>query len=519
MNGSLGRTHSTRRPIPQPPRPRRWPVSVLALLVYSLFVLGFSLFAGKQLYDWARGVAVRTHPLPQIDQVAQIQPEPSPGQPPRSESPGEQVTGAASREDPNRQPVSQQNLPFTQLNILLLGTDGRRDEKTPPRTDTIIVATLDLAHQRAGIISLPRDLWVPIPGYDITTKINTAYTIGENRGYPGGGAQLTKDTVSSFIGRPIEYYVRINFQAFVEFVDLIGGIDVDVPETIHDEKYPTDDYGYQVFHIEAGRQHMDGETALKYVRTRNTDNDYKRAQRQQLVIRAILNKVLQADMIPTLVAKAPQLLATMRNSIDTDIPLSTAVDLANYIRQHSLREMRQLVLDNRFGVESYSDEGAWILIPDRSRIRPALNQFFETPRELLAAGPTIPANSVASAIAQQVTDPDPQDPHTVDDVTAARLEILNGTGYPGVTDRVRALLEERGWQVVRVGEADRSDYRRTLLVNYRASDELVQRVGQDLSLQSNLPKLNGLIISDTVDLRIVVGQDFLKNVLGDTDQP
>ncbi len=518
MNGSLGRRHSTRTPIPQPPRPRRWPISVLALLAYSALVFGVSLFAGKQLYDWARDVAVRTHPLPQIDQLVQSRQGPS-AEPIATGGSDEDVAVRSSQGTQHPQPVaSQESLPFTRLNILLLGTDGRRDEKTPPRTDTIIVATLDLAHQRAGIISLPRDLWVPIPGYDITTKINTAYTIGENRGYPGGGAQLTKDTVSSFIGRPIEYYVRINFQAFVEFVDLIGGIDVDVPETIHDEKYPTEDYGYQVFHIEAGRQHMDGATALKYVRTRNTDNDYKRAQRQQQVIRAILNKVLQADMIPTLVAKAPQLLATMRDSIDTDIPLSTAVDLANYIRQHSLREMRQLVLDNRFGVESYSDEGAWILIPDRSRIRPALNDFFETPQDLLATAPPIPANNVASAIAQQVTDPDPQDPHTVDDVTTARVEILNGTGYPGVADRVRTLLEKRGWQVVRVGEADRSDYRRTLLVNYRASDELVQRVGQDLSFQSNLPKLNGLIISDTVDLRIVVGQDFLKNVLGDTDQ-
>jgi LCP family protein required for cell wall assembly len=482
-------------------------------------ILGFALVAATYLYSWARGVAIATHPVPQLSGVAINNAAGSAA----LTAEDNQAQSSAAGHPLNGQPAGQQaaasrGLPFGRINILLLGTDERPQEAAPPRTDTMMVVSLDLEQGTAGMISLPRDLWVPIPGYDVTTKINTAYSIGENRGYPGGGPQLAKDTVSGFIGRPVEYYVRVNFNAFVQFVDLIGGIDIDVPETIHDERYPTSDYGYEVFHIDAGRQHLDGSTALKYVRTRNVDNDYKRAARQQQVIEAVVNKVLQADMIPTLIARAPQLLSTMRDSVGTDMPLAVATNLANYLRQNSLREVRQVILDNRYGTESYSDDGAWILIPDRSRIRPVLNDFFDTPHNSLLAVDNISSEQVASVIAQQVTDPQPTNQDDITDPSAVRLEILNGTGYPGIAARTRELLEQRGWQVVSIGDADRSDYRRTLVVNYHASPQLIDRIGTDLALQSNLPKLNGLIISDTVDLRIVIGQDFVQNVLNDVNQ-
>ena len=142
----------------------------------------------------------------------------------------------------------------------------------------MLLLTLDLRRQTAGMISLPRDLWVPIPGYNLTSKINTAYAIGEQRGYRrGGGPQLAKDTVSSFIGQPVQFYLQADFNGFVRFVDEIGGVTINVPQTIHDPEYPTSDYGYQTFHLEAGQQTLDGQTALKYARTRNMDSDYGRA--------------------------------------------------------------------------------------------------------------------------------------------------------------------------------------------------------------------------------------------------
>jgi LCP family protein required for cell wall assembly len=354
----------------------------------------------------------------------------------------------------------------------------------------MILLSLDPQSETAGILSLPRDLWIPIPGFGFSTKINTAYTIGETRDYPGGGAQLAKDSISSFVGQPVQYYLRVNFRGFVELVDIIGGIDIVVPETIHDEKYPTDDYGYETFHLDAGKQHLDGETALQFVRTRNTDDDYSRARRQQLVIRAMADKVLRADMLPTLLPKLPRLLYTMRSSIETDIPMALQLEFANYVRGSSLREVRQLVLDSQFGEETYSEEGAWILRPNRVKVLSALAEFFEH-GETTADGRTAVA----------LTDP-----------AWVRIEILNGTGEPGAAARARDLLQSQGWKVVSIGDADRSDYGRTIIVNYGVPEELVARVGVDLDLEPELSSLHGLSLSSAVDVRIVVGRDVLERI-------
>jgi LCP family protein required for cell wall assembly len=345
--------------------------------------------------------------------------------------------------------------------------------------------TLDPQNQTAGLLSLPRDLWIPIPGLGYSSKINTAFQLGESVGYPGGGRQLAKDTVSSFIGQPVQYYVRVNFDGFEELVDLIGGVDVVVPTTIHDEQYPTSDYGYQTFHLDAGTQHLDGETALKYVRTRNVDDDYSRARRQQQVLRSVADKVLRADMIPTLLQKLPRLLYTMRSSIETDIPMATLLELANYGRESSLREVHQLVLDSRYGEETYAENGAWILLPDRSLVRSALAEFFAPPS----------ADKYATGA----------------DTDWIRIEVLNGTGEPGVAARTRDLLQSQGWKVVSIGDADRSDYGRTLVINYGVPDDFVTKVSDDLELRPNVSSLEGLDRTAPVDVRIVVGRDFLDS--------
>ena len=127
--------------------------------------------------------------------------------------------------------------------------------------------------------------------------------------------------------------------------------------------------------------------------------------------------------------------------------------------------------------------------------------------------PVATGNQLLSTIAAQTADLNPEQNRLVSKPETARVEVLNGTGYPGVAARIRDLLQERGWQVVSIGDADRTDYQRTLIVNYNADPLLVSRVGSELDLQNNLPTLNGLILSNTVDLRIIAGQDFLKNVL------
>ena len=468
---------------PQPKSKRTFSAPILATALYSLLILTFSVFASTQLFDWARNRIVNTSPLAGMEMLtASLQSNAPAVAPVAEDTAGVESADAAvtdSVEDPAA--LAMANMPS--INILALGVDARPDDAGLPLTDTMLLISLDPASQSAGMLSLPRDLWVPIPHTDTTAKINTAYMLGESGGYPGGGPQTAKDTVGSFIGQPVQYYVRINFDGFVELVDLIGGVDVMVPEAIHDEAFPTLDYGVETFHLDGGLQHLDGETALKYVRTRNVDSDYGRARRQQQVIRAIADKVMRADMIPTLIAKAPRLLYTMRSSIETDMPMAQALDIANYFRTESLREVRQLVLDSRYGEETYSDDGQWILLPDRTRVRAALNSFF---------APTTLSGSVAQ------TDP-----------SWVRVEILNGTGEPGVAAQAREMLQAQGWQVVSIGDADRNDYSHTLIVNYGIPESVIDQVGNDLELEPGLSTLEGLNTAAPIDMRIVVGRDML----------
>ncbi len=451
-------------------------------LVYTLAVLGVALVTGSWLYDWARLRILGSSPLAEVTDLDFLSTNWLKATPEATVvAPTTEGAAASSAVQDTTTPA----VTVPAINVLLLGTDARPDEVGAPRTDTMILLSLDPQHQTAGMLSLPRDLWVSIPGFGYETKINTAYGIGEEYNYPGGGPQLAKDTVGSFIGQPVQYYARVDFHGFVEMIDLIGGVDVVVKAPILDEAYPTDDYHTQVFALDAGTQHLDGETALKYVRTRNIDDDYGRAGRQQQVIRAVVDKVLRADMLSTLLPNLPRLLNTMRNSVETDIPISLQLDFANYIRANSLRDIRQLVLDSRFGEETYSEEGAWILRPDRAKVRSALAGFFAPPT----------SDSVASA-----------DPSWV------RVEVLNGTEQPGIAATMRDMLQAQGWQVVSIGDADRSDYARTIIINYGVADALVKRMGSDLDLSPNLSGLHGLNTAAAVDVRIVVGRDFLDRL-------
>lgn len=455
---------------------------VAVVIVYSLVVLILALAVSSWVYDLAR---VRILSSSSFSDLANWQALlPSFGGPDEAVN----AEGAEASQEPVGPEGDAAEVSVPAINVLLLGTDARPGEADIPRTDTMILLTLNPQRQSVGLLSLPRDLWVPIPEFGYEAKLNTVYGIGETYGYKGGGVQLAMDTVSSFIGHPVQYYARVNFQGFVEMIDLIGGIDVAVPFTIHDDKYPTDDYLIETFYLEAGIQHLDGETALKYVRTRNVDDDYGRAGRQQAVIRAVLDKAVGTDILTKLLPNLPRLLIAMRSTIETDMPMALQLQLANYLRSQSKRpEVRQLVLDNRFGVETYTEDGAWILLPDRTLVRNVLADFF--------AAEGVDGTVVA-----------------LGDPTNVRVEVLNGTGEPGVAARTRDLLQNQGYQVVSIGDADRSDYERTIIINYGVPDELVEQVGTDLELEPNRSSLHGLNVSAPIDVRIVVGRDFLGHL-------
>jgi LCP family protein required for cell wall assembly len=476
LNGS-GQAPNNWTPQPRRSKARLFAVGVIA--AYSLVVLVVAGLLGLRLNSWARDRIMQTSVVAWLEEQATTAPiaaAPTPVTPAAGEQTS--ITVATPTPAPDVTPTP------APINILLLGSDERPDEGGAGLTDTIILATFDQTNQTIGMLSLPRDLWVPVPSLGTTAKINMAYGLGEQNAYPGGGPQMVKDTVSSFVGRPVDYFVRVNFDGFREIIDLIGGIDVNVPYTIHDEEYPTEDYGVEVFHLEAGPQHLDGETALKYARTRHGDDDYSRARRQQDIIRTIAKKVLDAGMIPQLLANAPQLLVSTQNTIQTDIPIPTAVELAKLVNGTALKETRQLVLDKRYGEETYSSEGMWILMPDRAKVRVALEQFFSPTGAAIASASGAPL----------------------------RVEVLNGTTQPGVAAATAELLKSQGWDVVSVGDADRKDYMQTIVINYAAPAASVQKISTDLSLEPSLATLEGLNAQAVVDVRIVVGSDLLPQL-------
>ncbi len=343
---------------------------------------GFSWLAGIQLYEWTHGLGQTAVPI-------LLAPVP-PTVPPTvtdTDNPALQVMAgtepsvgiAPDTFDPSalpaKEPVFVQVEAAERLNILMMGVDARPDDTSLPRTDTIMVLSLDWAAGTVDLLSIPRDLWVPVPDFG-PTKINLIYSIGEHY-HEGGGEELLRDTIAKFINQPIHNYVWVNFDGFVRIVDQLGGIDLYVPQAIRDEKYPTADYGVETFELEAGYQHLDGETALKYARTRSQDGDYTRSSRQHIVINAMLQKATNSAHAGDLLRAAPEILRTLIGNFESDLSLVQMIQLGQKALAQPPKLGTTLVLDSRLGTEGFSDEGMWVLIPDRRQIREVLRHFFQ----------------------------------------------------------------------------------------------------------------------------------------------
>jgi LCP family protein required for cell wall assembly len=255
------------------------------------------------------------------------------------------------------------------INILLLGIDERENQTGPWRTDTIILASIDPISHTASLLSIPRDIWVTIPGYDQSGKINTAHFIGDAQYYPGGGPALAMTTVQSTFDLPVQYYLRLNFNGFEKLIDLIGGIDLTVTQTIDDPLYPDSGFGYEPLHIDAGLQHMDGRLALKYARTRHTGaGDFDRMKRQQQVIRAMRDKVLRADILPALVAQSGALLQTLGDSVKTNLTPDQLLQLAKLAAQIDAGHLRSFTVEPTMTLPAnIAGQAALILKPDVAR--------------------------------------------------------------------------------------------------------------------------------------------------------
>jgi len=257
------------------------------------------------------------------------------------------------------------------VNILLLGVDQRPDEEGPWRSDTMIVVTVDPRSMTAGALSIPRDLYVEIPGYG-EQRVNMAHFLGDAYDYPGGGPALVMKTIEYNLGMPVHYYIRINFQGFREVINYLGGVTIDVEEEIWDYRYPDGQYGYTTVHIPAGTQQMDGRTALTYARTRHSGTDFDRLRRQQQVLMAIRQKALRLDLIP----KIPALANTMGQMVSTNLQLGEVMTLAQIASQIDAEDIRFGVIDETMTVPIVLEDGAEVLFPKRDKIRQVVEGIF-----------------------------------------------------------------------------------------------------------------------------------------------
>lgn len=257
------------------------------------------------------------------------------------------------------------------VTIVLMGTDTRdRAAEGASRSDVMMLVTIDPISQTAAMLSIPRDLYVPLPGFD-QQRINTAYFWGDYNQLPGGGPQLAMDTIEYNFGIPVDRYGVIDFNGFKQVIDAIDGLDLDVPREIIDYEYPTEDYGIETLIIPAGRVHMDGALALKYVRTRHADSDFGRLQRQQQVLLAVRDKALSIGQL----GKVPEVLNVVGDSLRTDLTLPEILSLAKKWTQIPRENIHAYRIDETMITPWVTPQGGQVLLPDRAKIAQMVAQF------------------------------------------------------------------------------------------------------------------------------------------------
>ena len=260
------------------------------------------------------------------------------------------------------------------INILLLGYGGPGHDG-PYLTDSVMLLSIRPGSHEAIMISLPRDLWVKIPALpnnrNMSGKLNSAYAIGTDRvDYPNvrsdwktatGGGDLAAATVSQVTGQPIDYWVGVDFKAFRDVVNALGGIKVNVPTTLDDPYFPAGETtGMMHIHIDAGSQQFDGERALEYARSRETTSDFDRSRRQQLIMLAVRQRVFSVNAVPHLLS----LLSALQDNVRTNLrpaEMQQLASLAGHIRDQDIR--RVAVDTSNFLRSGYSANGQYILQP------------------------------------------------------------------------------------------------------------------------------------------------------------
>ena len=400
------------------------------------------------------------------------------------------------------------------INFLLLGIGGAGHDG-PELTDTIIFMSVRPSTREVGMISIPRDLNVPLEGYG-WRKVNHVNAYGEEEN--GTGPQLAAETISDILAQPIDYWVKVDFKGFEEFIDAIGGVELDVERDFTDPSYPLDDGlgTVETVTFGAGVQEMDGETALKFVRSRHGNNnegsDFARAARQQKVILAVKKKVLSPGTFLN-PSRIGRMIDTLRSNIDTNLSSWEIIRLSNLGNLFDGDSINNIVLTTAPGSPLYETtvNGAYVILPRNNDWRPI--QYLA--EHIFEPGVT-PATTPATG------------------TRAARIEIQNGTALEGLAFETSELLSVQGFTVERIGNAGNRTENTTViydLTNGQLASELKllqDLLGAEVTLSApgwiftNQLVPDQIVISDEaprnavageeIDFLIVLGQDSTHRI-------
>ena len=356
------------------------------------------------------------------------------------------------------------NIPDHYLNIVLLGSD-KHSRSSAWRTDSMIVVSVDTANNVIRLLSIPRDLWVYIPGHGYN-RINTADLWGE-MAQPGTGPDRVKQTIHRNLGIPIHYYVRLDFQGFMKIIDLVGGIDVDVDCPLPD------------INLSAGMHHMTGQQALRYARSRQSTNDFDRARRQRKVLMALWDQSLTLNIVP----KLPELWWTMSSAFKTDLSLEQVINLA-YV---GVQLEPQRILSRAIGpqqVQSWiTPEGAAVLLPRPQELRAMLESFYA-----------------------------PVDIAQLDTTHKLNVRVLNGSQRGDAEKLAASALRWAGFKVMSTGLADHQHYAQTQITVYTGETVAAEQIAQALKVSSPIQDLTGLQEqpdpANPVDIQVILGLDY-----------
>ncbi|MFA6993669.1 MAG: LCP family protein [Patescibacteria group bacterium] len=394
------------------------------------------------------------------------------------------------------------------INILLLGMGGVGHDG-PFLTDTIILMSFQPQEKKIALLSIPRDLVMPIPGYG-WRKVNNANSYGEVA-EPGQGSKLAVQTISTVLGIPIHYYLRADFAGFKEFVDQLGGLKICVEKSFSDDQYPTDDYKTQTITFSTGCQIMNGDETLKFVRSRHGDNgegsDYARSRRQQLVLLAAKEKLLSFSTLANPIALSC-LYGQFTNHIATDMEIWEMLRLfqlgkginRDKIVTTGLTEGPGGHLETLIG-----EDGAFLLQPpggDFSEIRKLVANIFSemTPEEIAAQEKAADAAKAASKEVKKSVKEN------------ATIEIRNGTFFSGIAGNLQTYLQSLGYNVPATGNTPFRDYEKNLIYDLSGGKfpQTLNFIKEETAADVDQTIPGWLKNLSTADLVVILGQEAEK---------